>query len=208
MNKAYETYVIKENDSLQIIATKYGCNWEDIANLNNLSYPFISSEVIPGETNIAYVGSTILIPIEKVYKKNSSIATIEKRVYGSDLQFLRYEDHSLEPYLLDTSEGDIQISEGINNLYQACCSRFTVDKGSLVLHPEYGTEIRQFLGKGKGNYKTLIKIKLDVKRTLLQDPRIERVEEVVVKFKDGVCRISAEVVPHKPLGSFTFDYSI
>lgn len=208
MNKAYETYIIKENDSLQLIATKYGCNWEDIADLNNLSYPFISEEVLPGDNNIAYIGSTILIPIEKAYKKNTSVSTIEKRVYGSDLQFLQYEDHILEPYLLATGDGDIQIAEGIQNLYQACCSRFTVDKGSLVLHPEYGTEIRQFLGKGKGSYKTLTKIKLDVKRTLLQDARIERVGEVVVKFKDGVCRISAEVIPHKPLGSFIFDYTI
>lgn len=203
----YETHIIKENDSLQLIATKYGCKWEEIVELNNLSYPYISIDI--GEkNNVATVGSVILIPREKVYQKNTSVSTIEKRIYGSDLKFLQYEDHRLEPYFLASQEGDIGIVSGIDNLYQACCSRFTVDKGSLVLYPEYGTEIRQLIGKGKGSYKTLTKIKLDAKRTLLQDPRIERIESVEVNFHNGVCRIIADVVPHKPLGAFTFDYTI
>lgn len=206
--KTYETHVVQENDSLQLIATRYGCNWEEIAELNSLQYPYISSDVEALNPNVAYIGSTILIPIEKSYQKNTSFSTIEKRVYGSDLQFLPYEDHRLEPYFLASQGGDIEIAEGIDNLYQACCSRLTVDKGSLVLHPEYGTEIRRLIGSGKGTYKTLTKIKLDVKRTLLQDPRIERIGSVIVNFHNGVCRVSAEVIPHKPLGAFTFDYSI
>lgn len=204
----YLTHTIQSQDTIQLIATRYSCDWKDIVKLNDLKYPFISDNTFSEEDSVAHIGSTILIPIMETEVKNVSSVSIENRVYGSDIRFTQHSTHISEPYPVHSELKDISIVKGVQNLYQACCSRFTVDRGSLVLHPEYGTEIRRYIRNGKGTHKTLTKIKLDARRTLLQDKRIEKITDLDVSFQGGVCRITANIHPVKPLGTFKFSFEI
>ena len=46
-------YIVKKGDTLSGIGSKYNVNWKDIANLNNISSPYI-----------IYVGQSIKIPVK------------------------------------------------------------------------------------------------------------------------------------------------
>lgn len=55
-NKPQDTvtyYIVKKGDTLSSIGSKYNVNWKDIANLNNISNPYI-----------IYVGQSIKIPVK------------------------------------------------------------------------------------------------------------------------------------------------
>ena len=109
----YLTHTIQSQDTIQLIATKYNCDWKGIVKLNNLKYPFISDNTFSEVDSVAYIGSSILIPITETSVKNVSSISIENRVYGSDIQFEQYPTHISEPYPVSSNLKDISIVAGV-----------------------------------------------------------------------------------------------
>jgi len=87
---------------------------------------------------------------------------------------------------------DLVTVTAIDNLKQALYHRLIADKGELVHHPEYGSEIYKYVGKPMtpGNISD---IQNEVAQCVLQDPRVE-----------GVLSVEVEVITKAILVYLTF----
>lgn len=117
------------------------------------------------------------------------ISQWSQRILGTDLSLLPdpFAVQSLGEIANDlaiTSKGDLKIVTGTPNLAQALTHRITTDKGELVGHPSYGSIIPQMIGSPE-TPKTSTVIGLEVKRTLLLDPRVDSVLSVNVSKSEN-----------------------
>lgn len=217
----YITHVIRVGDSLQKIAIAYGVDdWRYLVYVNNLVYPYICdtlddniNEKIEG---VLRVGDKLLIP-SKEYNSpanNIKIDNIEKRAYGCDLDLYNYEFSGNERVKnleskgeLSNNNGDLKLSEGIENLRQRLLIRLSVAKGSMILHPEFGSDIDKYVGL-KGTQQNIIKLQLAVQESILSDNLVEKVKDLTVEVKGGVLTINCEIIPTPPHSPFKFTEDI
>lgn len=199
------TYTINFGDTLQGISEKFGVqDWRDLAVLNNLKPPFILDEVPHSgrEERLIYIGDSITVPQDSVVEAPVEDSKLEKLVYGSDLALTR-QGLSLEPRfeLVEDNSGDIALVIGSTNLQQACLTKLSVVKGTLPLHPEFGTSVNSQIGE-KATHENLVKVQLEVERILKSDSRVDRVENVsVTTVKTGLL-LECDIIPIKPLKAF------
>lgn len=91
--------------------------------------------------------------------------------------------------LTETSDMKINTSDDFalikwqNNLKQAMLNVLRTARGELVLHPDYGSRLHEVLGTNP-NDETLIIVKSHVREALLQEPRIDTIDEIKVSFRD------------------------
>lgn len=209
----YSTHEIKAGDTIQKIASYYGVSWMEIAQTNGLTYPYVDSSVFSSYDGIGYVatrGEKILIPSGvsqlSVIRRGRN-EDIENLVFGRDLSVIdSYEAASLESAveLLPDEYGDLKTADGINNLSQSLLMRLGTPKGSIPLHPDFGSNVTRYIGK-KMNADTLTKIRLEIQETILSDDRVQGVGSVRAQFEDGVLRVTAQVKPIDPYGIFALN---
>lgn len=92
---------------------------------------------------------------------------------------------------------DVQNIVSNNNLEQAIINRLKTPKGSLSRHPEYGAELDSIIGSRK-NALTISQIRQLTRDALLQEPRIQTINSITAKFRDGfldVVDIGINVTP-------------
>lgn len=80
-----------------------------------------------------------------------------------------------------TGTGDIPVISGLANLQQAIRDRLSTPLGSLPLHPSYGVDFSRFWYKSA---RASVHAELEIRRALLQDPRIAKVDALAVSV-DG-----------------------
>lgn len=210
----YVSHEIKAGDTIHKIAYAYGVSWMELAQLNGLSYPYIDSNAFSrylGVETVATRGEKILIPTvssqPSVIRRGNN-KDIENLAFGRDLAVAvsTDEETSLEAVfeLLSDESYDLKTSDGLANLSQSLRIRLGTPKGSLPLHPEFGSNILRFIGK-KMNADTLTKIRLDIQETILADDRVYGVGSVTANFDSGVLRVLAEVKPIDPYEKFTLN---
>lgn len=112
--------------------------------------------------------------------------------FGTDLQL----DFLSNRADLSGSQGLSKVS-GVDNLVQALTLRLMLDKGELSVlgHPRYGSQIRDFLGEPLDRANREL-IRRYVRKTLLEDDRVEEVLEIKVRHKDerqDSIQVSAQV---------------
>ena len=220
--KGFLTYTIQQGDTLQRIAAKYGlATWQEIAALNNLTYPFIDDDVEAVEwkernPNIRYVGDRILVPADyETLPDVIDLKILQKLAYGCDLDIttplanengvVNIESHG---ELRDDGSGDLSILEGIENLKQALIIRLITPQGTLPLHPKFGSDILRLIGKRR-TYQQLIKIKLEIQRAIKADFRVARIENhTVTSCVNGGVLSECDIIPIEPYSSFPFKYEI
>ncbi len=82
--------------------------------------------------------------------------------------------------------GDLLLLDERKTLIQDIINRLKTYKGSHFAHPDYGTNIYDYL-RGIGDDKTLLELINDIEEELLKDPRIWEVEvEVLERSLKGV----------------------
>jgi len=83
---------------------------------------------------------------------------------------------------LAVGAADLDTVAGVDNLVQALTLRLMVDQGELsgLGHPRYGSRIRELIGEtvDRANLELLRRY---VRQTLLADPRVEEVNQVLVR---------------------------
>ena len=65
----------------------------------------------------------------------------------------------------------------------AVSDRLQTESGELIKHPEYGINMPGLVGE-PGDLNAMEFTKIELQRTLLQDPRIKKVSNLVVKKTD------------------------
>jgi hypothetical protein len=82
--------------------------------------------------------------------------------------------------------GDLSVVAGVQNMGVAILDRLRTERGELIKHPEYGLNIGRLIGEGGDKYHVTV-IKLDLTSTILTDPRVKGINDMVVaKIDDAV----------------------
>ena len=122
-------------------------------------------------------------------KTNNSMEEMEKYTFGSDLDIYSNAISNGVTNLevmgeldADTTTGDIKLASGVNNLRQQLITRLGTPKGSLMLHPEWGSNINRYIG-GRVTYENLRKIMLEVQECVLSDFRVLGISDMRARYK-------------------------
>lgn len=187
----YKTHTIMQGETIQGIAQKETgdvSNWVSIVQHNNLVYPYIVSTIAEKKKNMEHlvvVGDKLIIPIQRDLLEDINPNTLSKRdqefilsiALGRDLD-MTTESKDINKYgtsneileLRGNGNGDIATVWGVENVKQATITRLCTPKGSLILHPEYGSELYNLFGKATIEQMQLIAV--EIIRTVLMDTRI------------------------------------
>jgi len=186
----YQKHIIKLGDTMQAIATLYmgdASLWIDLAKANGLNYPYIVDTVEKKQEDPMHLvtfGDTIIIPLETTLAdegmKNTSQKEqdlIAKIALGQDLSAIDFpgyynkyggSNHILQ--LSSNNQGDLSIVSGIENVKQSIIARILTPKGSLPLHPNYGSLVAQLFGRATA--PTAQEINNEISKCILSDSRI------------------------------------
>lgn len=103
-----------------------------------------------------------------------------RRYYGADLALT-------EDYDLVLSNGDLKLVSGMDNMLQALTIKSLTEQGTLPMHPQFG--LLPEMGR-KVTKDTLVIAKLNVIRSLLEDPRITDVEKAQIEVDGDTYRLT------------------
>ncbi|UQT00069.1 hypothetical protein NGDEOPKE_00120 [Enterococcus phage vB_OCPT_Carl] len=186
----YKKHLIVYGDTMQSIAQKETGsvdNWVKIAEYNDLVYPYIvdtMQEKMSNLEHLATLGDTLFIPDEgNLLDINTSSLSQRDMDFllglalGKDLDMTSdtayYENHGTSDEVFaitHNGHGDLKIASGADNIKQATISRLMTAKGSLMLHPEYGSDLHLMFGKTTIEQMKIISI--EVCDTVLKDTRV------------------------------------
>lgn len=214
MASQYVVHTVGAGDTIQAIGLLYGVDWTELVEINGLEYPYIDDDLYINENEsldgVAKIGSKLVIPTPGINipnKTNNSSVEVEKYAFGCDLDLFSLEEtqnHTInlevEGQLTDDNKGDIKLSEGIANLRQQLTIRLGTPKGSLLLHPEFGSNILSYVG-ARTTVELLNKIKLEVQECLLGDFRVLGVSNITVIGKDRGIYVECFIHPTEPYSS-------
>jgi len=87
---------------------------------------------------------------------------------------------------------DFQLITFDDNLKQAMINRLRTAIGEITLHPDYGSQLHEVLGTNPTD-DTLLLVRSHVRAALLQEPRIETIDDINVFFRDNDLRTDVDV---------------
>ncbi len=189
----FKKHEVFYGETMQAISQKYfntPSYWIDLVEHNDLRYPYIvetDNEKKENPEHLVTYGDTIIIPSEEELS-NVSLQELNKKdtetlvelSLGRDLNITDDEKyfnaHGSSDEILaftDNGSGDLDVVRGVSNIKQQLQTRLLTPKGSLLLHPEYGSEIHNLFTYNTIETATLIE--MEVARTLKVDTRVENV---------------------------------
>lgn len=216
----YIMHTVGMGDTIQSIGDLYNVDWTELVVVNGLEYPYIDDDLIINENidldGVAKIGSKLLIPtagISVPIKTNNSAEEIEKYAFGCDLDLYSLEEtenHVInlesEGQLTDNTNGDIKLVEGLVNLRQQLITRMGTPKGTLLLHPSFGSNIDKYIGK-RTSTEVLIDISLEIQECLLGDFRVNGVSDITCIFQDRKIYVECVIHPIEPYSSFRISHT-
>lgn len=186
-------YTILQGDSVHRIAQNVLGNseyWLDIVEANKLDYPFITDnkdEIEVGK-NVKTTGDEIDIPV-KVSDGIIRYMDAEDEIFGTDILLVdkEYDGTYNRPggFIAD-GHGDIGTVTGEQCLLQDLIHHLLTPKGSLVLHPKYGSDFLEFVGK-KNVPDNINRAVIELEKTFLTDSRVTGVSDIEIGvFETGI----------------------
>lgn len=216
----FTTHIVGAGDTIQMIGNKYNVDWTEIVNLNGLEYPYVSADNVETEYSnidtVAKIGSKLIIPTDGLnvpYRTNTSSSEVELYAFGGDLDLFtaeageNYNVVNLEiAGQLTDDAGDLKLATGIDNLKQQLIIRLGTEKGALLLHPEFGSDIIKTIG-AKVTPELLTQVKLEVAECLTGDFRVKSVNNIAVAYSSGKIHVDCDVTPIAPYSTFTLSHT-
>jgi phage baseplate assembly protein W len=202
----YVAFQVRRGDTLERIALETlgdPSRWPEIAAINQLVYPYTEAnrdfappEFEPGDFDpadfrsaafpdragvpdgVAVTGEFLWLPPDAQVPVTGALPASDRVLYGVDLALA-------DGVLALSTTGEPATVEGLDNLVQALRQRIGTAQGELVLHPDYGMRALLALG-AEGTRANVIMSGLEVARTVLQDPRVTRVRNLEILFRDTI----------------------
>lgn len=193
-------HVIQYGDTMQSIAQYYYNDvgaWIDLIEHNNLKYPYIvDDELVKNKDpqRLVTIGDTIIIPTEETLSdvvlqdiSSKDRDALLELSFGRDLNITRdesyFNEHGTSDEILGFSgtTGDLDTVTGIANIKQQLQTRLLTPRGSLMLHPNYGSDLHELFGKNIPEQAVLID--MEVCRTLLSDGRVQSANNIDWKIE-------------------------
>lgn len=158
--------------------------WGEIAEVNGLMPPYVTDDVSDTRDNIVKPGDALLIPVPltrgfsqvpqaKEIKTTRGLNQLEKSL-GTDLKLTSDFDLSL------SNSGDFEVVSGTNNMAQAVLLKLGYERGEVIRHPSLGSGIVP-----GSKFPPLNQVQDGIYRTLLQDNRIENVEDLSLRQENS-----------------------
>jgi len=171
-------------DSLQTIAARElgdGARWVDLIAYNNLVPPFVTQDLAGIRPGVVGPGSMILVPAPAPV---ISTTANPEEVFEKDVALGRNGE-------LMTADGDFLVAAGRDNLRQALKNRIETERGELIFHPEYGSNIRRLIGVVNGPTATLLAAQY-ARSAVQADPRVARVTVSKATVNGDVINVTTE----------------
>lgn len=153
--------------------------WGEIVELNNLQTPYITDDLTSTKSNVLKPGDKLLIPTQPRFGFSQAPAGAENKLTKnlSERERALGVDFKLNPDfdLIISNAGDLELIAGAQNMAQAVVLKLSYEKGDVVRHPSLGANVTP----GQ-KFPPLQEIKDDIIRTLLQDARVERVDDLAL----------------------------
>lgn len=211
----YRIHTVGPGDTIQAIGDVYGVDWTHIVMVNGLVYPYINTEPESGDNHVpegvAGIGRALLVPTGSLLfpvRTNDGVLDVEQYILGADLDIYSCmeTEHGVVRLgdageLLDDMQGDLLIASGIRNLRQQLVTRLGMPKGTLLLHPEYGSDLLRYIGKPI-TPELLIDVKLCVQECILADRRVEGLSELSVRSEGTTLIVDCVIHAIEPFGNF------
>lgn len=173
--------LVGQGDSLAGIAAREigdARKWPDLALINNLSPPYITSgPKLPGTLQ---PGSRIIIPVNKPVQPAQVLTTGNPEIGGSqadahlgvDFEFIQISKGQWG-WKIDATHGSVDgvKTRGIGNLAQGLGSRLRTERGTNILYPSIGLE--RLVGVNQLE-NPATQAQLRVRQQILADPRVDR----------------------------------
>lgn len=189
----YKKHTVRQGDTMQAISqstTGNVNNWIKIVEYNQLVYPYIvdtPNEKMANVEHLVTIGDQLIIPIEtSLLDINPTDLNRRDRDFvlslalGRDLNMTAdenyYKNKGTSDEILALSadgKGDLSTVQGVDNLKQAINAKLLTAKGSLLLHPEYGSDLHKMFDKVTTEQAKLIEI--EVCRVVATDKRINSI---------------------------------
>lgn len=154
--------------------------WAEIVELNDLKYPYITSDTTNTNTYVKTVGQDILIP-QPQRSGFSNVPRVRDNPLNSDLSYFE-KNLGIDLKLSDefdltiTGNQDFEVIKGIPNITQAILLNFYYEKGELIKYPYKG------VGLTIGGKNVPIKdIQDAIVGSLVSDPRIETIKNLRIE---------------------------
>lgn len=188
----HKEYTIRYGDTLQSIAGTFyndAGRWMEIATYNGLEFPYIAEKA---GRNVRTIGETLLIPLDADVEQGISTESWLDDFIGEDLELKQ--DFRSDIY------GDLATVTGLQNLAQALDHRFMTERGELLYHPEYGSNLHQLVGRREPFILEMIE--LEIIETAYQDPRVDHIEIRTIEregrkvFVECLITIVGQEAPH------------
>ena len=142
---------------------------------------------IEGDDEI-FAGDTIKIPViilGKTPEDNLIYTALKSDIYGSDKRL-----DASGKYVIMAS-GDFARAEGIENFMQAINLRLNEKLGSRLRLTIYG--IRDSIGFAMGEVTPVSYIISNIKDTLMQDPRVDNVDNIRLAINEDIIQTSMNI---------------
>lgn len=157
--------------------------WGEIVEVNGLKAPYVTNDLSSTLKNVLKPGDPVLIPTgarngfsqtpaAKEIKTTRGLSELEKSL-GTDLKLTKDYDLSI------SNAGDLEVVSGAQNMAQAVLLKLSYEKGEVMRYPEMGANLR--VG---AKFPPMESIKDGLTNTLLQDTRIEGIEDLSI-IRDG-----------------------
>lgn len=189
-----------ESNPVLITATETGKEYNlpastinTIFNNSNLTVTNPSSISGGYKLQVKKYGETLYIPIEGSSEVRETPVNFVN-AYGIDI----YAGDNLSTefgMLKKSTNHDLLLVAGLDNLKQALVRRVTTAQGSLLGHPEYGSQFYQYIGKAI-SYQIPELLKIETARCLKGDPRVKDVSDIEVTFYGEAAQITCTVTTY------------
>ncbi len=173
--------------------------WPDLALVNNLSPPYVTSgPKLPGTLQ---PGSRIIIPVNKPVQPAQVLTTGNPSVGGSQADAhlgVDYEYVQISKgqwgWKIDATHGAVDgiKTNGIGNLAQALGSRLRTERGTNILFPNIG--LPRLVGVNQAE-NPATEVTLRVRQQILADPRVERLRSATFKVVQDAVTIDIKAQP-------------
>lgn len=195
-NQAVKQIKMPDGMSLERLAQQElgdSTRWGEIVEVNNLKPPYLwLGDISMQPENTIKPADNVLIPVPvlngfsqipngKLNKLTTGMSTLEKSL-GCDLKVGSDFDLQL------TSSGDLEITAGAPNMAQAVVLKLSYEPGELLLYPQLGAGILP--GRKQ---PTVTDIRDGIINTLLQDNRVQRVENLSLKQAESSLIVSFDL---------------
>jgi hypothetical protein len=192
----FTDYTVTAFDTLESIAAAKlgdGSLWYDIALVNGLKPPYLTSVGMPGTVK---PGDKIAIP---VLNTERSAAASDPDLDPLLTDFEWDEAPASKPgrpavtfAINQATRTDFKMVSGVDNFSQALQMRTWTERGALPLNPEYG--IRRVVGINRSDAEISI-LKLNLRENFRADPRTKLVGAIRLNATDDLVDIDVDVVP-------------